>query len=173
MSENGHLTPTFLSVPNDKLVHDLTSDEVFDYTRKRGVEHSEIVLPTAVAARMGIEARHYDLTQANRRQSHLPATATLSAGLSFDGTPRQSSGWRITNLALCGGDASIWEGPHRAEALSPSVWDLMAPSPERLTCRILVGYRYRNSCRAKSGWCVGSERTYHSHGQLPHEVYKS
>jgi ATP-dependent exoDNAse (exonuclease V) alpha subunit len=31
------------------LVHDLTSDEVFDYTRKRGVEHSEIVLPTAAA----------------------------------------------------------------------------------------------------------------------------
>ena len=28
-----------------ELVHDLTSDEVFDYTRKRGVEHSEIVLP--------------------------------------------------------------------------------------------------------------------------------
>jgi len=32
-----------------ELVHDLTSDEVFDYTRKRGVEHSEIVLPTAAA----------------------------------------------------------------------------------------------------------------------------
>jgi hypothetical protein len=32
-----------------ELVHDLTSNEVFDYTRKRGVEHSEIVLPTAAA----------------------------------------------------------------------------------------------------------------------------
>src|ERR1035438_6922421 len=32
-----------------ELVHDLTSDEVFDYTRKRGVEHTEIVLPTAAA----------------------------------------------------------------------------------------------------------------------------
>ncbi len=32
-----------------ELVHDVTSDEVFDYTRKRGVEHSEIVLPTAAA----------------------------------------------------------------------------------------------------------------------------
>lgn len=32
-----------------ELVHDLTSDEAFDYTRKRGVEHSEIVLPTAAA----------------------------------------------------------------------------------------------------------------------------
>jgi hypothetical protein len=28
-------------------VHDFSSDEVFDYTRKRGVEHAEIVLPTA------------------------------------------------------------------------------------------------------------------------------
>ena len=32
-----------------ELVHDLTSDEVFDYTRKRGVEHSEIVLSAAAA----------------------------------------------------------------------------------------------------------------------------
>ena len=32
-----------------ELVHDLTTDEVFDYTRKRGVEHTEIVLPTAAA----------------------------------------------------------------------------------------------------------------------------
>ena len=32
-----------------ELVHDLTSDQVFDYTRKRGVEHSEIVLPTTAA----------------------------------------------------------------------------------------------------------------------------
>ncbi len=32
-----------------ELVHDLTTDQVFDYTRKRGVEHSEIVLPTAAA----------------------------------------------------------------------------------------------------------------------------
>ena len=30
-------------------IHDLTSDQVFDYTRKRGVEHTEIVLPTAMA----------------------------------------------------------------------------------------------------------------------------
>jgi MobA/MobL family len=30
-------------------IHDLTSDEVFDYTRKRGVEHKEIVLPTSAA----------------------------------------------------------------------------------------------------------------------------
>jgi hypothetical protein len=32
-----------------ELVHDLQSDETFDYTRKRGVEHTEIVLPTAAA----------------------------------------------------------------------------------------------------------------------------
>ncbi len=32
-----------------ELVHDLTSDEVFDYTRKRGVEHTEIVLPSRCA----------------------------------------------------------------------------------------------------------------------------
>jgi ATP-dependent exoDNAse (exonuclease V) alpha subunit len=32
-----------------ELIHDVTSDEVFDYTRKRGVEHTEIVLPTAAA----------------------------------------------------------------------------------------------------------------------------
>ncbi len=31
------------------LVHDLSTDQVFDYRRKRGVEHSEIVLPTAAA----------------------------------------------------------------------------------------------------------------------------
>jgi hypothetical protein len=30
-------------------IHDLSSDQVFDYTRKRGVEHVEIVLPTAAA----------------------------------------------------------------------------------------------------------------------------
>jgi len=34
-----------------ELVHDRTSGEVFDYTRKRGVEHSEIVLPTMSARR--------------------------------------------------------------------------------------------------------------------------
>ena len=32
-----------------ELVHDLTTDEVFDYTRKKGVEHSEIVLPASAA----------------------------------------------------------------------------------------------------------------------------
>ncbi len=32
-------------------VHDLTSGETFDYTRKRGVEHAEIVLPEAAAKR--------------------------------------------------------------------------------------------------------------------------
>jgi ATP-dependent exoDNAse (exonuclease V) alpha subunit len=32
-------------------IHDLTTDEVFDYTRKRGVEHAEIVLPTEAAKR--------------------------------------------------------------------------------------------------------------------------
>ena len=32
-----------------ELVHDLTSDQVFDYSRKRGVEHSEIVLPSSAA----------------------------------------------------------------------------------------------------------------------------
>jgi len=30
-------------------VQDLTTDQVFDYSRKRGVEHAEIVLPTAAA----------------------------------------------------------------------------------------------------------------------------
>lgn len=30
-------------------VHDLTTDQVFDYSRKRGVEHAEIVLPTEAA----------------------------------------------------------------------------------------------------------------------------
>jgi hypothetical protein len=32
-----------------ELVHDVTSDQVFDYSRKRGVEHSEIVLPSSAA----------------------------------------------------------------------------------------------------------------------------
>ncbi|MEO7205664.1 MAG: MobQ family relaxase [Steroidobacteraceae bacterium] len=32
-----------------ELVHDLTTDQVFDYSRKRGIEHTEIVLPTAAA----------------------------------------------------------------------------------------------------------------------------
>lgn len=32
-------------------VHDLSSDEVFDYSRKRGVEHAEIVLPSEAAKR--------------------------------------------------------------------------------------------------------------------------
>lgn len=32
-----------------ELVHDLTIDEVFDYTRKHSVEHTEIVLPTKAA----------------------------------------------------------------------------------------------------------------------------
>jgi hypothetical protein len=32
-----------------ELVQDLTSGEVFDYTRRRGVEHTEIVLPTSSA----------------------------------------------------------------------------------------------------------------------------
>ena len=36
-----------------ELVHDVSSDEVFDYTRKRGVEHTEIVLP-ATAAKLDI-----------------------------------------------------------------------------------------------------------------------
>src|ERR1700733_5023636 len=36
-----------------EFVHDLTTDEAFHYTRKRGVEHTEIVLPTA-AAKMDI-----------------------------------------------------------------------------------------------------------------------
>jgi hypothetical protein len=30
-----------------ELVHDETTGQTFDYTRKRGVEHAEIVLPTA------------------------------------------------------------------------------------------------------------------------------
>jgi ATP-dependent exoDNAse (exonuclease V) alpha subunit len=34
-----------------ELVHDHTSGETFDYTRKRGVEHTEIVLPTSAARR--------------------------------------------------------------------------------------------------------------------------
>jgi ATP-dependent exoDNAse (exonuclease V) alpha subunit len=34
-----------------ELVHDHTSGEVFDYTRKRGVEYTEIVLPTEAARR--------------------------------------------------------------------------------------------------------------------------
>ena len=34
-----------------ELVHDHTTGEAFDYTRKRGVEHTEIVLPTAAAKR--------------------------------------------------------------------------------------------------------------------------
>ena len=32
-----------------ELVHDLCTDQVFNYSRKRGVEHTEIVLPTAAA----------------------------------------------------------------------------------------------------------------------------
>ena len=38
-------------------VHDRTTGQTFDYTRKRGVEHVEIVLPAAVAARDGHWAR--------------------------------------------------------------------------------------------------------------------
>jgi ATP-dependent exoDNAse (exonuclease V) alpha subunit len=34
-----------------ELVHDHTTGQTFDYSRKRGVEHSEIVLPTAAAKR--------------------------------------------------------------------------------------------------------------------------
>jgi hypothetical protein len=34
-----------------ELVHDQTTGQTFDYTRKRGVEHSEIVLPTEAARR--------------------------------------------------------------------------------------------------------------------------
>ncbi len=34
-----------------ELVHDHTTGQIFDYTRRRGVEHSEIVLPTAAARR--------------------------------------------------------------------------------------------------------------------------
>jgi hypothetical protein len=34
-----------------ELVHDHTSGQTFDYTRKRGVEHTEIVLPTEAARR--------------------------------------------------------------------------------------------------------------------------
>jgi ATP-dependent exoDNAse (exonuclease V) alpha subunit len=34
-----------------ELVHDYSTGETFDYTRKRGVEHSEIVLPTECAKR--------------------------------------------------------------------------------------------------------------------------
>ena len=34
-----------------ELVHDQTTGETFDYTRKRGVEHAEIVLPTEAAKR--------------------------------------------------------------------------------------------------------------------------
>ena len=34
-----------------ELVHDHTTGQTFDYTRKRGVEHAEIVLPTAAAER--------------------------------------------------------------------------------------------------------------------------
>jgi len=34
-----------------ELVHDHTTGQTFDYTRKRGVEHSEIVLPTEAARR--------------------------------------------------------------------------------------------------------------------------
>ena len=34
-----------------ELVHDHTTGQTFDYTRKRGVEHEEIVLPTAAAGR--------------------------------------------------------------------------------------------------------------------------
>jgi ATP-dependent exoDNAse (exonuclease V) alpha subunit len=44
-----------------ELVHDLTTDEVFDYTRKRGVEHAEIVLPT--------EAARLDINWARDRES--------------------------------------------------------------------------------------------------------
>ena len=34
-----------------ELVHDQTTGQAFDYTRKRGVEHAEIVLPAAAAQR--------------------------------------------------------------------------------------------------------------------------
>ena len=34
-----------------ELVHDHTTGQTFDYSRKRGVEHAEIVLPTEAARR--------------------------------------------------------------------------------------------------------------------------
>ena len=33
----------------EELVYELTSDQVFDYSRKRGIEHSEIVMPSSAA----------------------------------------------------------------------------------------------------------------------------
>jgi len=42
-------------------IHDLTSDQIFDYTRKRGVEHAEIVLST--------EAAKHDINWARDRQA--------------------------------------------------------------------------------------------------------
>jgi len=47
----GDLRPRRRPTDRGELVHDHTSGEVFDYTRKPGVEHSEIVLPTEAAKR--------------------------------------------------------------------------------------------------------------------------
>ena len=46
---NGRSATAAAAYRSGELVHDLTTDQVFDYTRKRGVEHTEIVLPTAAA----------------------------------------------------------------------------------------------------------------------------
>jgi hypothetical protein len=45
----GHSATAGIAYRAAERVHDLTTDEVFDYTRKKGVEHTEIVLPTRAA----------------------------------------------------------------------------------------------------------------------------
>ena len=47
----GRSAPAAAAYRSGEKISDLTSGEVFDYTRKRGVEHSEIVLPSRAAQR--------------------------------------------------------------------------------------------------------------------------
>jgi hypothetical protein len=45
----GHSATAGIAYRAAERVHDLSTDEVFDYTRKQGVEHAEIVLPSRAA----------------------------------------------------------------------------------------------------------------------------
>ena len=49
ISRSASRSTTAAAYRSGEVVQDLTSDDVFDFTRKRGVEHSELVLPTAAA----------------------------------------------------------------------------------------------------------------------------
>ena len=65
-------------------IHDLTTDQIFDYTRRRGVEHTEIVLP--------VKATQADINWARDRQALWNAARS----------PRSAKtvGWRVIRLHI-------------------------------------------------------------------------